>query len=83
MTHYPGGALGHSVAAIEDGCVVLEDGSRWSVYAGFQSRAAAWVAGEMITVKNNRDEEYPYLLVNVHRNESVEVRLEAAGGDKS
>jgi len=74
---YQGGQTGHSVAEVQaDGLQVsLEDGSRWQVYKGFAARAAAWSAGEMITVKPSKDDQYPYLLVNVHKNESVEACL--------
>lgn len=59
--------------------ISLEDGSCWEVYHGFAARAVAWLPGEMITVKSSKDDEYPYLLVNVHKNESIEVRLTDAG----
>ena len=78
---YAGGKTGHTVARVAaDGLrVALEDGSGWQVYEGYAARAAAWLPGEMITVKPSKDDQYPYLLVNVHKNESIEVRLVDAG----
>lgn len=68
---------GHSISEILDGgaLVALEDGSRWQVYEGFVFRSVRWEPGQMITVKPNRDELFPYKLINVHRNEEVEVSL--------
>jgi hypothetical protein len=77
MSTYTGPSRGHSLAAIEAGAyrIVLEDGSVWRAYEGYGDVLAAWEMGQMITVKGNRDPEFPYLLVNVHRNESVEAQF--------
>ena len=74
---YSGGSRGHRLADIlDDGLtVVLEDASHWQVYDGFADRCATWQPGQMLTVKPGKDPEFPYLLVNVDRNESVECRL--------
>ncbi len=73
---YEATGIGHQVAEVldEGAVMVLEDGSRWQVYEGFIFRSSKWEPGHMITVKTNRDELYPYKLINVHRNEEVEVR---------
>lgn len=74
---YSGVSRGHQLQEVIDNglVVVLEDGSRWELYKGFAERAAAWQPGNLVTVKPGKDPEYPYLLVNVHFNESVECRL--------
>ncbi len=74
---YQGDSRGHTIQTVEDdgGQIVLEDGSRWQVYEGFVGKTSTWQVNEMITVTENRDELFPYRLVNVHKNESVEVRL--------
>ena len=78
IIQYPGDSRRHQIQSVEDdgGVVVLEDGSRWQVYEGFVGITRNWRASEMITVIENRDELYPYRLINVHNNESVEVRLQ-------
>lgn len=75
---YTGDSRGHSVGEVDpaSASVVLDDGSRWQVYEGFVEIISAWQAGEMVTIKPNRDPEYPYKLVNVHKNQSVEVRFQ-------
>lgn len=75
MAHYTGINDGHTLAAIEqDGAIaVLEDGSRWRVYEGFAARVSVWKTGEMIRVKQNkRDQEFPYTLINIHKNEQAD-----------
>ncbi|MGD8514896.1 MAG: hypothetical protein PVF52_04720 [Granulosicoccaceae bacterium] len=71
----------HSLAAVhEQGAVLeLEDGSRWQVYAGFVPISGMWASDEMIRVKTNRNPEYPYTLINVHRNEQLEAMCLAEG----
>lgn len=75
--HYSGDSRGHSVAEVSEAgrIVILEDGSRWEVYEGFASRSLRWQAGDLITVKPGSDDEFPYLLVNINFNDSVESRL--------
>jgi hypothetical protein len=65
----------HQLSGVHDKGVVLEleDGSRWKVYAGFVAMSSMWSVGEMIRVKTNRNPEYPYTLINVHRNEQLEA----------
>jgi hypothetical protein len=77
MAAYAGGSRGHTVGAVDTGAVrlVLDDGSVWQAYDGFRDVLAGWEPGHMITVKPNRDPLFPYLLVNVHRNESVEAQF--------
>jgi len=77
---YSGDSRGHQLQEVLDNglVVVLEDGSRWELYEGFAGRAAAWQPGNLVTVKQGKDPEYPYLLVNVHFNESAECRLLAS-----
>lgn len=74
---YSGDSRGHSVGEVDaaSASVVLDDGSRWQVYEGFVEIISDWQTGEMVTIKPNRDPEYPYKLVNVHKNQSVEVRF--------
>jgi len=74
---YPGLKDAHQIKAIEDdgAVILLEDNSRWSVYSGFADKASKWSQGEMIMIKQIKDPEYPYKLINVHLNESVEVKL--------
>jgi hypothetical protein len=74
---YSGPSRGHTVATIDlaAGTVTLEDGSVWEAYQGYGDVVRGWQSGEMITVKENRDEIYPYKLINVHQNQSIEVRL--------
>ena len=71
----------HQLAGVqEQGAELqLEDGSRWQVYAGFVVLSSMWATGEMIRVKTNRNPEYPYTLINVHRNEQLEAACLAAG----
>lgn len=74
---YSGDSRNHTVREISDGGlkVSLEDGSAWEVYEGFASRAAAWEMGDLIAVKASTDDLYPYLLINVNFNNSVECKL--------
>jgi len=74
---YPGLNKGQYLTHLDaQAChLVLGDGSKWDVYAGFQGILAQWQDGDTIGVKANRDPEYPYKLVNANRNESVEARL--------
>lgn len=74
---YSGEARGHKVKEVTDGglTVVLEDGSAWEVYQGYASRAAKWEVGDLVGVKASTDDEFPYLLINVNFNNSVECRL--------
>ena len=78
MATYPGDSRGHSVkqVATAEITVTLEDDSRWRVYEGFVEVISGWQEGEMVTIKPNRDAEFPYKLVNVHQNQSVEARFE-------
>ena len=71
----------HSVSSVEDDglFVVLEDGSRWQVYEGFTFRSNAWIKGEMIMVKTNKNPENPFTLINVHKNDQVEAMLLGEG----
>jgi len=74
---YKGSGRGQLAEVLDNGLVVvLDDGSHWQLYEGFAERAAAWQPGNMMTVKPGKDPEYPYLLVNVHFNESVECRFQ-------
>lgn len=75
---YNGHRRDHQIKSVEDEgkLIILEDDSRWQVYEGFVTKTKRWQAEEMITVSDNRDDLYPYRLVNVHKNESVEVRLQ-------
>jgi hypothetical protein len=74
---YAGPSRGHAVATVDPKArtVILEDGSAWEAYEGYTDVLKDWRSGEMITVKENRDELYPYKLINVHQNQSIEVRL--------
>lgn len=74
---YTGNSRGHQVAGIDrsGGIVRLEDDSSWSVYQGFARTIADWSVGDLVTVKTGKDPEFPYLLVNVNRNTSVECCL--------
>ncbi|MEJ2107886.1 MAG: hypothetical protein P8X48_11285 [Acidiferrobacteraceae bacterium] len=74
---YSGSSRGHSIVAVDtaESRVTLEDGSVWIAYEGYVDVLRGWGEGEMITVKENRDELFPYKLINVHHNQSVEVRL--------
>jgi len=74
---YSGEARGHVIGEVlDDGrTVVLEDGSAWEVYEGYTSRTAKWEVGDLIGVKASTDDEYPYLLINVNFNNSVECKL--------
>ena len=76
---YEGGSRGHSVDSIDsaNSMVILEDRSQWHVYEGFADVISRWQEGEMVTIKSNRDPEFPYKLVNVHQNQSVEARYVA------
>ena len=73
---YSGNSRGHSVGEVDaaSASVVLDDGSRWQVYQAFADVIGKWQAGEMVTIKPNWDPEFPYKLVNVHKNQSVEAR---------
>lgn len=75
---YSGDGRDHHIQSVEDNgdFIVLEDGSRWQIYEGFVAKTRNWQVGEMITVTENRDELFPYRLINVHKNESVEVKLQ-------
>lgn len=75
---YSGDSRDHQIQSVEDSgdFIVLEDGSRWQIYEGFVAKTRNWQVGEMITVTENRDELFPYRLINVHKNESVEVKLQ-------
>jgi hypothetical protein len=75
---YTGESRGHSVNRVDSSValVVLEDDSQWRVYEGFANVISRWQEGEMVTIKPNRDPEFPYKLVNVHQNQSVEARFE-------
>jgi precorrin-3B methylase len=79
--NYSGPSRGHSIAAVDASrpAITLEDGSVWLAYEGYVDVVRGWGVGEMITVKENRDELFPYKLVNVHHNQSVEVQLVSTG----
>ena len=63
-------------AVEDDGTTLrLDDHSCWNVYQGFAVTCSTWSAGDMINVKSSRDPEYPYKLINIHKNQSVEARL--------
>lgn len=74
---YSGNSRGHRVAEVDQsGAIVrLEDDSCWSVYQGFAKTVADWLVDDLVTVKAGKDPEFPYLLVNVNRNTSVECYL--------
>jgi len=74
---YTGEARGHTVQHVNDGgkTVILEDGSAWEVYEGYTSRTEKWEIGDLIGVKQSTDDEFPYLLINVNFNNSVECKL--------
>jgi hypothetical protein len=82
QVRYSGTSRGHSIVAVDPAGfrVTLEDGSVWIAYEGYVDVLRGWGEGEMITVKENRDELFPYKLINVHHNQSVEVRLLATEG---
>lgn len=73
---YPHTNQARSIAAIQnsENRVTLDDGSIWQVYEGFDPMMVSWAEGEMVNVKPSRDPKFPYKLVNIHRNESVEAR---------
>lgn len=77
VNRYAGNSRGHEIQNVEaeGGEIVLDDDSRWQVYEGFIDKTKKWLASEMITVVENRDVLFPYRLINVHKNESVEVKL--------
>lgn len=76
MVKYAGASRGHSLWQVDvtNGIVVLEDGSRWKVYEGFVDILRTWQAEEMVTIKPNRDPLFPYKVVNIHKNQSVEAQ---------
>lgn len=76
MVEYAGASRGHSLWQVDvaNGIVVLEDGSRWKVYQGVVDILRAWRAEEMVTIKPNRDPLFPYKVINVHKNQSVEAQ---------
>lgn len=76
MSDYPGVNKPHTLVAVaqQGGVVELEDGSRWQIYSGFIARTADWENGDMINVRTIRDEQYPYRIINIHKNESADAR---------
>lgn len=74
---YGGPSRGHAIASVDANADVvdLDDGSRWRAYEGYHGILQEWQTGEMITVKENRDDLYPYKLINVHHNQSVEAQF--------
>jgi hypothetical protein len=68
---------GHILKTIntEDKIITLDDGSQWLIYAGYLDVVQSWQPTQMIRVKNNKDPGYPYKIINIHTNESVEARL--------
>lgn len=72
---YTSTRLEHSLKEIrpDDNLLTLEDGSLWRIYNGYQDMIRGWREDEMISVKKSRDPQYPYKLVNMHCNESVEA----------
>ena len=74
---YTGASRGHTMKQVVDGGlkVILEDGSTWEIYEGYAGRAQKWEVGDLIGIKPSTDEEFPYLLVNVNFNNSVECKL--------
>ena len=74
---YSGAPRGHTIKEVTNAgqTVELEDGSAWEVYEGYAVRAEKWEVGDLVGVKASTDNEYPYLLVNVNFNNSVECRL--------
>jgi hypothetical protein len=75
---YAGVNRPHTLAAVRDAGsrIELDDGTAWVVYEGFAPVCNDWNVGEMMTVKHGRDTLYPYKLINIHKNESVEARLQ-------
>jgi hypothetical protein len=55
--------------------LTLDDGSRWQVYEGYMDMLADWQPSHMIRVKQNKDPDYPYKIINIHTNESIEAIL--------
>lgn len=72
---YTGLNTPHSVGSIENEGLLLEldDGSHWQVYEGFTFRTQAWSVGDMINVKPGKNPDYPYTLVNFHKNEQADA----------
>jgi len=76
MAEYPGLKQGHVVHSVEqDGALVyLEDGACFKVYSGFHPVSSLWQPEHMIIVKANpKNTEHPYKLINIHKNEQIEV----------
>jgi hypothetical protein len=55
--------------------ITLDDESEWQIYDGYLELISSWKPDHMIRVKENKDPEFPYKIINIHTNESVEARL--------
>jgi len=55
--------------------LVCANGSVWEYYPGFAKVIRRWGEDDLIKLKRIKDPEYPWRLVNVSRQESVDARL--------
>ncbi|RTZ58760.1 MAG: hypothetical protein DSZ33_05425 [Gammaproteobacteria bacterium] len=62
----------------EQNRLICTNGSHWEYFPGFAKVVRRWGEQDFIRIKSNKDPEYPWRLVNVSRQESVDARLLSA-----
>ncbi len=67
----------HQIAEklVERNQLICTNGTRWEYFPGFAGVIRRWSGQDFIRIKKNRDREYPWRLINVSRQESVDARL--------
>lgn len=68
---------GHWISAVMDGgkLIKLEDGSLWKVSPIDSINSALWLPATSVTVIDSEDPAYPFKLISMDDNETVDARL--------
>lgn len=73
---YAGLGSGHWISKNIDGkYITLEDGSLWEISSFDQINTCLWLTTDDITVVENDNPFYPYLLINTDEGEKAEAKL--------
>ena len=55
--------------------LICTNGSQWEYFPGFAKVIRRWSEDDLIKLKQSKDEEYPWKLINISRQESVDAKL--------
>lgn len=58
--------------------LICVNGSEWEYFPGFAKVIRRWSEADLIKLKKSKDPAYPWKLVNISRQESVDARLTKA-----